>query len=145
MQVTFAGLQADARLLIDKVRFECASFRYQYEDEPSIEYIARFMAESQQKATQKGGVRPYGISLFLAGFDQGKPSLYQTEPSGAMSQWKASAIGKKSKELREFLEEKYDEGLEEKQAVHLAIETLLEVCESGKNMELCLVKANNIT
>ena len=125
LMVTFAGLQADARMLIDKVRFECQSFRFNYEDTPTIEYIARFMAETQQKATQRGGIRPYGISLFLAGFQDGKPNLYQTEPSGALSQWKASVIGKRSKEIREFLEKKYEDGQTEKDVVHLAVETLL--------------------
>ena len=69
------------------------------------------MGEIQQKYTQKGGVRPFGISTFLTGFSDGRPTLYQTEPSGAVSQWKASAIGKKSKELREFMENKYADGL----------------------------------
>lgn len=109
--MTFAGLQADARILADKVRLECQSFRFNYEDEPSVEYMARFMGETQQKYTQKGGVRPFGVSVFLTGFQDNRPVLYQTEPSGAVGQWKASAIGKKSKELREFLEKKYEDAL----------------------------------
>ena len=109
--LTFAGLQADARILIDKVRLECQSFRFQYEDQPTIDYIAHFMGQTQQKYTQSGGLRPFGISTFLTGFYENKPTLFQTEPSGAVSQWKAGAIGKKSKELREFLENKYAEGM----------------------------------
>ena len=58
------------------------------EDEPSIEYVSRSVAEVQQKYTQKGGVRPFGISAFFTGFIDGKPKLYQTEPSGAFSEWK---------------------------------------------------------
>jgi 20S proteasome subunit alpha 4 len=143
--MTFAGLQADARVLIDKVRMECQSFRFNYEDAPSVEYIARFMAETQQKYTQRGGVRPFGISAFLTGFYDGKPYLYQTEPSGAVGQWKASAVGKKSKELREYLENKYAEGLNQQATMRLAIETLLEVVESEKNIELCIVKAGNLS
>ena len=45
--MTFAGLQADARILIDKIRLECQSFRFQYEDAPEVEYVARFMGETQ--------------------------------------------------------------------------------------------------
>merc|ERR1712086_476126 len=48
---TFSGLQADARVLIDKARMECQSFRFQMEDEPTIEYIAKNVAETKQKYT----------------------------------------------------------------------------------------------
>ena len=143
--LTFAGLQADARVLVDKVRMECQSFRFQYEDEPAIEFIARFLGETQQKYTQRGGVRPFGISTFLTGFSDGKPALFQTEPSGAVSQWKASAIGKKSKELREFLENKHEEGMNQQATLRLAVETLLEVVESEKSVEICIVKAGNVS
>jgi len=76
LMMTFAGLQADARVMIDKVRLECQSFRFNYEDEPSCEYIARFMGETQQQYTQRGGVRPFGISTFLSGFFDGRPMLF---------------------------------------------------------------------
>ena len=145
LMITFAGLQADARVLIDKARFESQVFRLNYEDPPSIEYIARFMATTQQKFTQKGGVRPFGVSTFMSGFEDGAPQLWLTEPSGALSQWKASAIGKKSKELKEFLEEKYTEGLDQEATIRLAVETLLEVVESEKNIELNIVKGNNVS
>ena len=110
-----------------------------------MEYIAHFLGETQQKYTQRGGTRPFGVSTFLTGFADGVPALYQTEPSGAVGQWKASAIGKKSKELREFLEEKYTEGLNQAATMRLAIETLLEVVESEKSIELCIVKAGNVS
>ena len=76
LMMTFAGLQADARVMIDKVRLECQSFRFNYEDEPSCEYIARFRGETQQQYTQRGGVRPFGISTFLSGFFDGRPMLF---------------------------------------------------------------------
>ena len=51
-----------------------------------IEYISKHVAETKQKYTQKGGVRPFGISALIAGFDNyGKPHLYYTDPSGSFS------------------------------------------------------------
>ena len=83
--------------------------------------------------------------MFLTGFQDGVPCLYQTEPSGALSQWKASAVGKKQKDIMEYLEKKYEDGMDQDKCVHLAVETLLEVVESAKNMEICIVKAGNVT
>ena len=133
----------DARVLIDKARLECQSFRFNYDEEPQLEYIARFIAETQQKNTQKGGVRPFGISTFVIGFENKEPRIYQTEPSGAYALWKANAIGRNSKNLREFLEKNYEEGLSEEKAVRLGVETLLEVVESSKNIEICVMRSDN--
>lgn len=139
IMLTFAGLQADARVLVDKARLECQSFRFNLEDEPTVEYIARFIAETQQKYTQKGGVRPFGISTFVVGNENNEPRLYVTEPSGAYSLWKANAIGRNSKTLKEYLEKNYKDDLSNEEAIRLAVETLLEVVESSKNIEICLM------
>jgi 20S proteasome subunit alpha 4 len=97
------------------------------------------VAETQQSYTQKGGVRPFGISTFIIGFEGAKPQLYQTEPSGAYSLWKANAIGRNSKNLREYLEKNHKDGLSNNETVKLAVETLLEVVESSKNIEICVM------
>jgi len=52
-------------------------------------------------------------------------------------------VGKKSKELREFLEKNYGEDMDEALTVRLACETLLEVVESEKSIELCVVRPTN--
>lgn len=43
---------------------------------------------------ESGGVRPFGVSLLMAGQDENGPQLYQIDPSGSYFAWKASAIGK---------------------------------------------------
>ena len=46
-----------------------------------------------QRYTQSNGVRPFGISFLIVGFDEGKtPKLYQTEPAGTYHEWKVRAL-----------------------------------------------------
>ena len=46
------------------------------------------------QCAESGGVRPFGVSLMMAGYDDNGPQLYQIDPSGTYFAWKASAIGK---------------------------------------------------
>ena len=39
---------------------------------------------------ESGGVRPFGVSLLMAGYDDNGPQLYQIDPSGSYFAWKAS-------------------------------------------------------
>lgn len=143
--LAFAGLSADARILINKARTECQSHRMTIEDPASVEYIARYIAGIQQKYTQKGGVRPFGVCNLIIGFDTDRqPRLFLTEPSGIHSEWKACAIGKNSKTVREFLEKHHEDGLLENDAVKLAVKALLEVVQSGaSSIDIAIMDASN--
>jgi 20S proteasome subunit alpha 4 len=140
--LAFAGLNADARILVDKARLEAQSHRLTVEDPVSIEYITKYVAGVQQRYTQSGGVRPFGISTLIVGFDPNDktPRLYQTEPSGIYSAWKANAIGRSSKTVREFLERNHKEGMDREETIKLTVKSLLEVVQTGaKNIEIAIM------
>ncbi|TGO80205.1 hypothetical protein BELL_0012g00250 [Botrytis elliptica] len=140
--LAFAGLNADARILVDKARLEAQSHRLTVEDPVTIEYITKYVAGVQQRYTQSGGVRPFGISTLIVGFDPNDqtPRLYQTEPSGIYSAWKANAIGRSSKTVREFLERNHKDDMDREATIKLTIKSLLEVVQTGaKNIEIAIM------
>lgn len=78
----------------------------------------RDIAAVMQEFTQSGGVRPFGVSLLVAGIDDDGPQLYQVDPSGAYFGWRASAIGKNFSNAKTFLEKRYSEDMELEDAIH---------------------------
>ncbi|CAH0403064.1 unnamed protein product [Chilo suppressalis] len=143
VMLVFAGLRADARVLISRAQIECQSHRLTVEDPVTVEYISRYIAELKQRYTQSNGRRPFGISCLVAGFDEdGTPHLFQTEPSGIYYEWKAASIGRYDKSVRECLEQHYrtevvssDQG-----AVQLAIRALMEVQSRGRSLDIAVMK-----
>jgi hypothetical protein len=96
--MAFAGLTADARILINRARVECQSYKLNMEDSVTLAYITSYIARLKQRYTQSNGRRPFGLSTLIAGFDNdGSPHLYLTDPSGIDHEWKANAIGRSAK------------------------------------------------
>jgi 20S proteasome subunit alpha 4 len=139
--LAFAGLTADARVLVNKARIEAQSYRLNYEDPINVDYLTRYIAHTQQRYTQSGGMRPFGVSTLIGGFDtDGVPKLYHTDPTGVFSAWKANATGRNSNTVREYLEKHYEENMTKEKTTKLALRSLLEVVESGsKNVEVLII------
>ena len=88
--------------------------------------VSPFFFSLKKSCVESGGVRPFGVSLLIAGFDSHGPQLYQADPSGTYFAWKASAIGKNMTDAKEFLEKRYNEDMELEDAIHAALLTLKE-------------------
>lgn len=145
--LAFAGLSADSRILVDKARVEAQSHKLTLEDPVSVDYLTRYVAGVQQKYTQSGGVRPFGLATLIAGFDVNDdvPKLFQTETSGVYNAWKAHSIGRSAKTVREFLEKHYKEQMDTHETVKLAIKSLLQVVQNGaRNIELNVVMPGQV-
>ena len=82
--------------------------------------MAKGVCDLKHGYTQYGGVRPFGVSLLIAGVDS-KARLYETDPSGALIGYKATAIGEGRRAATEFLEEKYSDGMSKDAAIELAL------------------------
>jgi 20S proteasome subunit alpha 2 len=95
--------------------------------------VVRESAQVMQQYTQSGGVRPFGISCLVAGYDDDGPQLFQVDPSGSAFGWKATAIGKNYVNAKNFLERRYSEDMELDDAVHIALLTLRESYEGEMN------------
>lgn len=106
--------------------------------------MAKYIAGIQQKYTQSGGVRPFGISTLIVGFDHNQPKLFSTDPSGTYAEFKALSVGRNSKQVREFLEANYkpEAVATADLAIKLAVKSLLEVVEASKNIEIAIVRNN---
>lgn len=145
--MAFAGIIADSRSLSDYARLQSQSIRYSLDISPTVDVIAKETAFKMQEYTQRSGVRPFGLSCIIGGFDEGKkePKLYFTDPSGQVSMWKAGAIGKNSDKVLGILEEKYKDNMSEEEALKCTIDAMLQYVEAGsKNMEVAVIKPGNV-
>jgi proteasome alpha subunit len=137
-----SGLVADARVLVDRARVEAQSNRILYNEPIDVELLAKKICDFKQLYTQHGGVRPFGISLLLAGVNE-RPRLFETDPSGALIEYKATAIGAGRTTAMEIFEEKYREDLSKEDTIMLALEVMNEVTEgkmSEDSVEIALVE-----
>jgi len=141
--VVYSGLAPDFRVLVKKGRKAAQAYYKTYKEHIPVSQIVRELASVMQEFTQSGGVRPFGVSLLVAGYDEKGPQLYQVDPSGAYWAWKASAIGKNYLNANTFLEKRYNEEMEIEEAVHTAILTLKEGFEGAideNNIEIGIIK-----
>ncbi|KAK1826304.1 putative proteasome subunit alpha type-2 [Podospora conica] len=70
--MVYSGMSPDYRVLVDKARkVSHTDYKRIYNEYPPTRILVQDVASVMQDATQSGGVRPYGVSLLIAGWDEG--------------------------------------------------------------------------
>eukprot|EP01006_Ploeotia_vitrea_P011494 TRINITY_DN30601_c0_g1_i1.p1 TRINITY_DN30601_c0_g1~~TRINITY_DN30601_c0_g1_i1.p1 ORF type:complete len:151 (+),score=83.53 TRINITY_DN30601_c0_g1_i1:30-482(+) len=75
--LTYAGMGPDYRVLVRKARKAAQQYFMTYRDPMPVSQLVREVASTMQEFTQSGGVRPFGVSLLVAGYDDNGPQLFQ--------------------------------------------------------------------
>lgn len=141
--VATSGLVADARALVDFARVQAQNNKTTYDEPIGIETLSKEICDFKQSYTQSGGVRPFGTSLLIAGIEGDRTRIFETDPSGALLEYKATGIGSGRAEIMEFLEKKYTENINLNDAVILGLEALKTVTEGGlkdSNIEIGVIE-----
>ncbi|ODV89322.1 hypothetical protein CANCADRAFT_138320 [Tortispora caseinolytica NRRL Y-17796] len=120
-----AGYQSDASILIDYLREQGQSYLRTYGTEMPVENLVRRVCDLKQGYTQHGGLRPFGVSLVYAGYDESRGfQLYQSNPSGNYGGWKATSVGSNNATAQTLLKQEYKDDLSLNDACNIAIKVL---------------------
>lgn len=129
-----AGILSDARTLVDQAQVLAQQHRITYNSPIEPISIIKMIADRKQMFTQYGGVRPFGVSVLLAGISKEKPYLYASEVTGNFFAYKANAIGENDEKIKEILRKDYDENMGVDEGIKFALKIFKEILE--KNFDI---------
>jgi proteasome alpha subunit len=121
--IASCGILADCRILVDYARVKSQVNRITYSEPMEVSALVKDICDRKQRFTQMGGIRPFGVTLLVAGTDH-MNHLYETDPSGTMREWKAHAVGRGSKEAKKVLVEEFKDGMTREKALDLSLKAL---------------------
>jgi len=131
-----SGLVADGRRVIDKARVDAQSYKLTYGEPSEVQNMVKKVTDNMQLYTQIGGLRPFGVALLVGGVDDdGSCHLYETDPSGSFWEYKATAIGEQSNNVREIFEKEYREDLTKQEAIDLSLRSMYKGTEDQFNSD----------
>jgi len=119
-----AGLIADGRILVDYARIDAQINKITYNERIPVAALTKKICEFLRFHTQFGGVRPFGVSLLIAGVDEAGIHLYETDPSGAFTGYKAGCIGRERHQVIELFEDRYVDNMSMRRAIMLGLEAV---------------------
>ncbi|MGQ9718308.1 MAG: archaeal proteasome endopeptidase complex subunit alpha [Nitrososphaerales archaeon] len=140
--IAAAGYVPDARVQVDYSRVFAQMNKLIYDEPVEVEAVAKRIGDLNQQYTQYAGVRPFGVSLILAGVDRNGAMLFSTDPSGTYLSYDGIAIGAGSDQVMEYLEKRFNPNMNLEDACVLAIDCIYLVSEDKvgtKHIKMALV------
>lgn len=128
-----AGVTSDAYALINYARLSAQRHYYTFQTPMPTQDLCKVICDEKQVFTQYGGVRPYGVSFLLAGWDRYHGyQLYSTQPSGDYSAWSAYAIGQNDQVAQSYLRKDWKQQLTLQQGKVLGLRVISKTMDTVK-------------
>jgi len=124
---TASGILSDARVLIERGQLKAQQHSVTYDTPVDVITVVKEICSLQQICTQSAGLRPFGVSILVAGIDRDGPALFETDPTGIYFQYKATAIGEGEIEVEEILNKEYSKDMTIEDGLKLALSALMKV------------------
>lgn len=140
-----SGLVADARALVERARVEAQINKITYSEPIRVDSLSKKLCDMLQMYTQNGGVRPFGSDLIIGGVYDGSCKLFETDPSGALIEYKATAIGSGRSAAMDIFEDQYKDDMNLNDAIKLALTAINEATEhetTANNVEIAVIKCD---
>jgi len=133
----YSGMGADAAVLIRVGRVKAVQHKMKYGEEIPPKKLANEIAQYMLQFAKRGGVRPFGASLLIGGWDVAleRPVLYQLFASGTYREYNSMAIGKHDERSKTFLQNRHNLDFRRDDCIHMALLTLRESFETGMSAE----------
>jgi proteasome alpha subunit len=131
IMATAAGIISDARVLIEQSQVKAQQNKVVYDSPIDIVTVVKSICDVKQMCTQSGGLRPFGVSLLVAGIDEGGKKLFETDPTGIFYQYKATVIGEGEPDIEEFLQKEYKDDLTLEEGLKICIKALKKFLDSN--------------
>ncbi len=129
-----AGILSDARVLIERAQLFSQQHRVTYDTGIDVESVIKEVSNMKQMSTQYGGLRPFGVSIMIAGISGNKGKLFVSDVTGNYFGYNANAIGENDEKIKEMLREEYKPESNIEEAIKLGLKIFKRIL--GKNFDL---------
>ncbi len=132
---TASGILSDARVLIERAQVKAQQHKVTYDTPIDTVSVVKDICALKQICTQSGGLRPFGVSIILAGIDSEGPKLFETDPTGIYFQFRATVIGEGETEIEEVLDKEFNDKMTIEEGLKLAVDALNRILDKNFNVD----------